>query len=83
MDTIVAQRLVEILKLLAGKEDMILARQNTLLAVNLCLDIGNTVTQLHPVKGNVLTSNGLHENLKAIRYCSLQSRHRVDSLWIL
>jgi hypothetical protein len=32
-DTIVAQRLVLILKLLAGKEYMILARQNTLLTL--------------------------------------------------
>jgi hypothetical protein len=51
-----------ILQLLASENQTLLVRRNTLLVLNLLLDVLNRVTALH-IQGNCLASQRLHKNL--------------------
>jgi hypothetical protein len=60
---IVIRQRSSILQLLAGKDQTLLIRGDTLLVLNLGLDIVNRVGRLN-VERNGFTSQGLDENLK-------------------
>ena len=63
LDVVVRKR-TSIFKLLAGKDQALLIRGNTLLVLNLCLDVVDGVGGLD-LKGDGLAGERLDENLHA------------------
>ena len=61
LDVVVTQR-AAILELLASKDETLLVRRNTLLVLDLTLDIVNRVRRLD-LQSNSLASEGLDEDL--------------------
>lgn len=64
LDVVVAQS-ATILKLLSSKNQSLLVRRNTLLVLNLGLDVVNSVRRLD-LKGDGLASEGLDEDLHLV-----------------
>ena len=63
-----------ILKLLPSEDQPLLVRGNTLLVLDLRLHVVNSVRTLH-LKGNGLTSEGLHKDL----HTTTKTQHQVES----
>jgi len=70
---IVVREGAAILKLFASKDEVLLVRWDTLLALNLCFDIINGVRRLN-LEGDSLVSEGLYEHLNA----TMQTQDQVD-----
>ncbi|MCO5567327.1 hypothetical protein L7F22_021017 [Adiantum nelumboides] len=67
-----------ILKLLTRKDEALLIRRDTLLVLNLCLDIVNGIRAFN-FQSNGLTSERFHKNLHA----TTQTKDKVESRFLL
>jgi hypothetical protein len=75
---VVVRQCASILQLLSGKDETLLIRGNTLLVLNLGLDIVNGIRRLH-VKGDGLARQGFDEDLHA----TTKAEHQVKSRLLL
>merc|ERR1711904_110012 len=77
LDVVIGER-TSILQLLAGKDQALLVRGDTLLILNLRLDVIDGVASLD-VKSDGLASQCFHENLHA----STQAQHKMERRLLL
>merc|ERR1711937_179922 len=71
---VVVRQSAAVFQLLAGKNQPLLIRWDSLLVLNLRLDVVDCIAGFH-IKSDSLASEGLHENL----HTSSQAQHQVQS----